>query len=79
MTIEQLLDLPPDGLEALTDEQLIAHLSPYFPITRPQRILTPTVSATAKTKAVTKTIMDRVLTDPTMTPEKIRALRELIK
>lgn len=35
MTVEQLLELSADELEAMTDEQLIAHLRGYFPMTRP--------------------------------------------
>lgn len=40
MTIEQLLDLPPEGLEALSDEELHAALSPYFQFTRPASPIT---------------------------------------
>jgi len=36
MTIEQLLELPPDALEQMTDEQLLKHFEQYLPITRPE-------------------------------------------
>lgn len=35
MTVEQLLELPAESLEALTDEQLVSYLRGYFPMTRP--------------------------------------------
>ncbi len=35
MTLEQLLSNTPDKLEALTDKELNAILSPYFNVTRP--------------------------------------------
>lgn len=38
MTIEALLELAnkePNAVERMLDEELIAYLSPYFPITRP--------------------------------------------
>lgn len=35
MTITQLLDLPTDKLEALSDQQLEELLKPYWPDTRP--------------------------------------------
>lgn len=34
MTIEQLLDLPAASLEAMSDDELVAHLRPFFPATR---------------------------------------------
>ena len=40
MTIESLLDLPLEGLEALSDEQLHTYLSPYFQFTRPASPIT---------------------------------------
>jgi hypothetical protein len=34
MTVEQLLDLPNADLAAMSDDQLVEHLRPYFPATR---------------------------------------------
>jgi hypothetical protein len=36
MTIEELCDLPPDKLCALSKEELEKHLSQYFNVTRPE-------------------------------------------
>lgn len=35
MTIEQLVELSVEKLEAMSDKELIAHCAPYFSITRP--------------------------------------------
>ena len=40
MTITELLDLPTDDLEKLSDADLAAHLAKYFPHTRPAAALT---------------------------------------
>lgn len=37
ITIEQILDCSAAQLEAMTDEQLTAHLSKYFIVTRPEQ------------------------------------------
>mgnify|MGYP003341389061 FL=1 len=51
MTIEQLLELPPEGLEALSDEQLTQYLSCYFPATRPPEPIQPRIITSAKQSA----------------------------
>ena len=51
MTIEQLLELPPEGLEALSDEQLTQYLSCYFPTTRPPEPIQPRIITSAKQNA----------------------------
>lgn len=38
MTIEELLEYPVESIAQMTDAELVAHLSPYFPITRPGKI-----------------------------------------
>jgi len=38
MTIEELLDMPTASIAQLTDAELEAHLSKYFPLTRPGNI-----------------------------------------
>ncbi len=47
MTITRLLELPPEVL-AMSDAELAAHLSPYFPSTRPAdvgNVLVDTINA----------------------------------
>lgn len=36
MTIEELLNLPPDGFESMSDQELEKILAPYFPVVRPK-------------------------------------------
>lgn len=45
MTIEQLLDLPTESLEAMSDEELAEHLRPYFPHTRAAGVISKQLSA----------------------------------
>ena len=55
MTIEQLLELPPEGLEALSDEQLTQYLSCYFPTTRPPEPIQPRIiTSTKQNSAITQ-------------------------
>jgi len=42
MTIEQILEMSPDELEKMTDEELIKHFTPYFDVTRPELCVRPT-------------------------------------
>lgn len=42
MTLEDLLDMSADKLEAMSDEELIAYCSPYFNVTRPELAPKPT-------------------------------------
>lgn len=86
MTIEQLLELPPEGLEALSDEKLTELLSPYFAITRPKidapRVLTPANSGRAGgkvgQKAMANAMLDRVLSDPNLSAEKLKVMKSLL-
>jgi hypothetical protein len=89
MTIEELLELPPEGLEALTDEALVAHLSKYFQFSRPQqdlRVLVPnspvgtrkpSISRPAQS-AMAKAVVDKFMSDPDMPLEKLLAMRKLV-
>jgi hypothetical protein len=38
MTIDEILDLPPNALEKMTVEELTKHLEPCFPKTRPEQV-----------------------------------------
>lgn len=49
MTIEQLLDLPPEGLEAIPDAELETMLAPYFKFTRPASPIGPVVKGSVMT------------------------------
>lgn len=81
MTIEQLLELPPEGLEALTDEQLTQCLSCYFPATRPpepiqSRIITSTKQNSAPKRTAKKEQLAELLAKLTViqqTPEELAA------
>lgn len=42
MTLDELLDMSADKLEAMSDEELIAYCTPYFNITRPELAPKPT-------------------------------------
>jgi len=89
MTIEQLLDLPPEGLEALTDSQLVEMLGKYFAVTRPKsdiKVLTPqsvgrkpATGGSSLPRLSQRTLLDRILSDPNMTPEKLKTMKELMK
>lgn len=45
MTVEELLDLPAASLEAMSDEELEAHLRPYFPATRAAGVISKQIDA----------------------------------
>lgn len=49
MTIEQLLDLPPEGLEAIPDDKLTEMLAPYFKFTRPENPIGPKMNGSVMT------------------------------
>lgn len=88
MTIEQLLELPPEGLEALSDEQLVAHLSKYFQFTQPQRtgLLVPTAPAkkpraaagSTTQKAMANAMLDKML-DPNISIDDIKKMKTLFQ
>lgn len=74
MTFEKLLGLPPEGLEALSDQQLEEYLRPYLATTRaPEQVKTfekeEPVAKPKKPKKVKKTTEEPV----TKTPEQLRA------
>jgi hypothetical protein len=37
MTLEEILDCSAEKLQAMTDEELLKHFTPYLDITRPER------------------------------------------
>jgi hypothetical protein len=89
MTIEQLLDLPASGLEAIPDAELLKMLEPYFKFTRPavestKGMLLPRVgvSSKVKTQAVKQSAgvrsMIKNIDFAEMTDEKFLAMRELL-
>lgn len=88
MTIEQLLELPPEGLEALSDEQLVEILGKYFKFTRPQNtgMLLPSASTTQRKpraavpsqKAIANAFMEKML-DPNLSIDDIKKMKTLIQ
>jgi hypothetical protein len=45
MSIEELLECPAKDIAAMSDDELVRYLSPYFPLTRPKKIPGALVSA----------------------------------
>ncbi len=85
MTIEQLLDLPPSGLESISDEDLEKMLAPYFKFTRPaQPIATSGVLRPSATKAkkeqssMLETMMKKAISNGASIDE-IMSLKTLFK
>jgi hypothetical protein len=89
MTIEQLLDLPAYGLEAIPDDQLVKMLEPYFKFTRPDTskgtgMLLPKTGVSSKMKSAAvkqEQGMKAVLKNldfGTLTDEKMMALRKMM-
>lgn len=66
MTIEELADLSADKLEALSNDQLTAILSPFYNVTRPELV--------QRNEPVSK--VSSIVT-ASMSPEKRRALEAL--
>jgi hypothetical protein len=85
MTIEQLLDLPPEGLEAIPDAELEQMLSPYFATTRPASgLLTPAntiaprrAPSASTAKASNKALLDQMLSGQ-LTLDKLKAFQSLM-
>ena len=91
MTIETLLDLPPEGLEAISDAALEEMLAPYFRFTRPESpigpqtngsVMTPGRSSSSKgpTKAQQMDMMmEKAMARVKLSPEKAALLASLRK
>ena len=57
MTISELLNLPTQELQSLTDEQLQSHLVKFFPFTRPKNSFNAEDFAAGDDKDKIKSIM----------------------
>jgi len=81
MTIEELLDLPAEGLESLSDEELVQQLSPYFKFTRPAMpILSMTSGKVLKPTKTSKSADVFKGADLTkLTPERLNLMRDLMQ
>lgn len=91
MTIETLLDLPPEGLEAISDAALEEMLAPYFRFTRPESPIGPQMSGSVMTpgrssssKGPTKAqqmddMFEKAMSRVTLSPEKLALLASLRK
>ena len=92
MTIEHLLGLPPEGLEAIDDAALEEMLAPYFKFTRPDSPIGPQINGSVMTpgslrsqaKGPTKKqqmdmMFEKAMTRVTLSPEKLALLASLRK
>ena len=95
MTIEQLLNLPPEGLEAIPDAALEEMLAPYFRFTRPDSPIGPQVNGSVMTpgssrasmggpkplskKAQMDLMMEKAMSRVVLSPEKKALLDSLRK
>ena len=77
MTIEKLLDLPPEGLEAIPDAELEAMLAPYFKFTRPESPIATIVKGSVMTPGNTSGRAPRSTPAGSITKSSAKAMLEL--